>query len=117
VSNNDNNNNLFVQLFLFAVKRGTPDDIELEELGDLIVDKWKKLGRRLDVIDPKLQEIDHAHVELSEKGYHMLKHWRQEKGSAATYQALCHALQHKLVQRQDLAEKFCYINGNYFLQY
>jgi len=46
----------------------------------------------------------------------MLKHWKQEKGSGATYQALCDALQHKHVQRQDLAEKFCYINGNYFLQ-
>ncbi|XP_020617491.1 protein argonaute-2-like isoform X2 [Orbicella faveolata] len=41
----------------------------------------------------------------------MLKHWKQEKGSAATYEALCGALKHRLVQRQDLAEQFCYING------
>ena len=47
----------------------------------------------------------------------MLKHWKQEKGSVATYQVLCEALQHELVQRQDLAETFCYIKGNYFLQY
>jgi len=39
----------------------------------------------------------------------MLKHWRQKTGSAATYQALCDGLKHRLVQRQDLAEKFCYI--------
>jgi len=43
----------------------------------------------------------------------MLKHWKQEKGSAATYQALRDALKHKLVHRQDLAEQFCYIDGKY----
>ena len=47
----------------------------------------------------------------------MLKHWKQNKGSAATYQALCDALRDGLVQRLDLAEKFCYIKGNYFIQY
>ena len=47
----------------------------------------------------------------------MLKHWRQKKGSAATYQALFDALTHNLVQRQDLAEKFCHVDGNYFVQY
>ena len=45
----------------------------------------------------------------------MLLRWKQRKGSAATYQALCDALQHELVKRQDLAEKFCYANGNYLL--
>ena len=85
-------------------------------MADEIVEKWKKLGRRLDVSDAKLHEIDQAHDQLSEKGYHLLKHWKQEKGPAATYQALCDALKHKLVQRQDLAVQFCYINGNYTLQ-
>ena len=47
----------------------------------------------------------------------MLKHWKQEKGSAATYQALCGALTHRLVKRQDLAEQFCYINGKYLIFY
>ena len=104
------------ELFLFVVKYGTPKDDELEELGREIAEKWEKLGRRLGVSDPKIQEIKRAHDQLSEKGYQMLKHWKQEKGFAATYQALCAALQHTHVQRQDLAEKFCYINGNYFLQ-
>ena len=85
-------------------------------MGDEIAEKWKKLGRRLKVSDPTIQEINKAHDQLSEKGYHMLKHWKQEQGSAATYQALCKALQHKRVQRKDLAEKFCCIKGNYFLQ-
>jgi len=45
----------------------------------------------------------------------MLKYWKQGKGCSATYKTLCDALKHKLVQRQDLAEQFCYINGKYFL--
>ena len=81
-------------------------------MGAEIAEKWIKLGRRLDVHDAQLQEIDKGHDQLSEKGYHMLKEWRQKKGSAATYQALCEGLEHKFVQRQHLAEKFCYINGN-----
>ena len=97
-------------------KEGTPTDDELEELGDEIGENWIKLGRRLGVSDPNIEEINKAHDLLSEKGYHMLKHWKQEKGSAATYQALWKALQHKRVQRKDLAEKFCCIKGNYFLQ-
>ena len=99
-------------LFPLVEKEGTPTDNELEELGGEIAKDWIKLGRRLEVSDPNIEEIDEAHDRLSEKGYHMLKHWKQDKGSAATYQALCEALQHKLVQRKDLAEKFCYRNGN-----
>ena len=81
-------------------------------MGAEIAEKKRKLGHRLGVHDAQLQEINKGHDQLSEKGYHMLKDWRQKKGSAATYQALCEGLEHKLVQRQDLAEKFCYINGN-----
>ena len=107
---------LFINLYwiLFVEKHGTPI---LEELGAEIAEKWIKLGRRLGVHDAELQEINKGHDQLSEKGYHMLKNWGQKKGSAATYQALCEGLEHKLVQRQDLAEKFCYSNGNYFLQF
>ena len=100
-----------MELFLLVVKHGIPTDEELEKLGVKIAENWKKLGRRLEVSDPNIQEINKAQDQLSEKGYHMLKHWRQEKGSAATYQGLCDALQHELVQRQDLAETFCYIKG------
>ena len=98
--------------FLFVVKNGTPTDDELEILGEEIGEKWKKLGRRLAVSKARLMEIDHAHKQLSEKGFHMLQHWTQIEGSAATYQALLEALQHQLVERQDLVEKFCYVKGN-----
>ena len=103
------------ELFLFVVKHGTPSETELEILGSRIAEDWRKLGRRLEVSDPTIKNINEGHDQLSEKGYHMLKHWKQERGSAATYKSLCDALQHELVQRQDLAEMFCYINGNYSL--
>ena len=104
-------------MFFFAVKRGTPTPVELQKLGLKIAEKWKQLGRRLGVSNERLSEIDHAHAQLSEKGYAMLEVWRQSKGSAATYQALCDALQDEIVLRRDLAETFCYIKGNYFPQY
>ena len=44
-------------LFLFAVKQGIPTNEELEKLGNEIAEEWEKLGRRLDINDPKLQEI------------------------------------------------------------
>ena len=72
------------ELFLFVVKHGTPTDDELEDLSDEIAENWIKLGRRLRVSDLTIQEINKAHDQLSEKGYHMLKHWKQERGSAAT---------------------------------
>ncbi|XP_078371471.1 uncharacterized protein LOC144655131 [Oculina patagonica] len=100
----------------YAVKQGVPMDEELEELGQKIAGDWERLGRRLHIDDAKLQEIQQAHDQLSEKGYHMLRHWKQDKGSAATYQALRDALQHKLVQRQDLAEQFCYNHGTFAIQ-
>jgi len=101
------------KLFFFVVKGGTPTDDELETLGMDIGDIWIKLGRRLDVTDAKQKEIDSAHKLLSEKAYYTLKHWKQSKGAAASYQALCDALQDQRVQRQDLVEKYCYIKGDY----
>ena len=82
-----------------------------------IAGKWRSLGRRLGVRDTELEGIDQGYNVLAEKGYQMLKRWTETKGSAATYQALCAGLIDRLVTRQDLAEKYCYIKGNYLLQY
>ena len=90
------------------MKAGTPTGDELEEVAGLIGMQWKKLGRRLDVSEAKLREIDQAHDEISEKEYHMLMYWKQGQGVDATYQALHDALLHPLVDRPDIAEKLCY---------
>ena len=104
--------------FFLIVKQGTPTDDDLEVLGSKIETKWIKLGRRLGIKDEMLQEILQAHDELSERGYYMLKCWKQKQGSDATYRALCEALKHDLVKRQDLAEQFCHIKkGNDFLPF
>ena len=96
------------------MKQGALTDEVLEELGNEIGKKWMKLGRRLEVEEPKLQDIDQRYRQLSEKGYQMLLYWIQKKGSAATYQILNAALQHKLVHRKDLAERICCESGNFF---
>ena len=97
------------------MKCGTPTRDEIEQLGSDIASDWMKLGRRLGVSDPTLQTIDEAQYKLPEKGYQMLKLWKENNGADATYQALRDALQHKLVLRKDLVETICYINGNCFL--
>ena len=66
-------------LFLLIVKQGIPTDDELEELGEKVAGNWKKLGRRLDINDPRLQQLHEVHDQPSERGYHMLKHWKQKK--------------------------------------
>ncbi|PFX20305.1 hypothetical protein AWC38_SpisGene15241 [Stylophora pistillata] len=89
-------------------KQGTPSDDELEHLAVKLGGAWKKLGRRLGIKDPKLEEICQSNEALSEKGYQMLRHWKGVNGSAATYQILGQALQTKLVNLRNLAEEFCY---------
>ncbi|XP_022808327.1 uncharacterized protein LOC111345311 isoform X2 [Stylophora pistillata] len=91
-----------------TVKKGTPTNEELEKLGNEIGELWIKLGRRLGVKEPKLQDINQRNEQLCERGYYMLMAWKQENGSVATYQILNAALQHELVQRKDLAEQICY---------
>ncbi|XP_078357687.1 uncharacterized protein LOC144642577 isoform X2 [Oculina patagonica] len=92
-----------------AVKVGTPSNDELEELANEIADSWKKLARRLKVEEAKITAIHKENEELSEKAYKILLHWRQTNApvAPATYQVLFDALNHHLVGRSDLAEKYC----------
>ena len=85
-----------------------PKDGELEGLGQEISDKWTNLGRRLKIEDAKLNAIDEGFHSQNERGFQMLKHWKQKQGSGANYKSLSVALKHKLVQRRDLAEKYCF---------
>lgn len=90
-----------------TVKRGVPKLNELESLGKDIGDKWDVLGRRLQVAE-ELESIDARYKTLPKKGFEMLKHWTQKRGSSATYIVLSGALKDRLLGRTDLAEKYCY---------
>ena len=76
-------------------------------LSEQVEEKWKTFGRRLQVQEAKLTEIDWENMELSEKMYKLLQYWKQETGLTATYTVLHEALCHSLVSRADLADKLC----------
>ena len=89
-----------------AVKEGCPSDYDLELLSAK-VEKWKTLGRRLNINAAELTALDKDNEEWSEKAFAMLKKWKQKNASEATYRCLYDALCHKLMNRKDLAEEFC----------
>ena len=92
---------------LTAAKSGSPGEEELEELAEYITDVYEKLGRRLEIHDAKLYALRKDYEKCSEIAYQMLLHWKQRDASNATYQVLYDALCHSLVNRRDLAQKFC----------
>ena len=100
---------LCCDVFVFVVKQGVPSDEDLERLSQKL-DKWKTVGRRLEIEEARLTAFDNENREWSEKIYKMLLHWKERNGSAATYMVLHDALCHPLVNRKDLAEQF--ITGN-----
>ena len=96
-----------------AVEDGTPKKYDLERLAEEIVAKWEELGRRLlDNNEAELYAIDHQNEKLSKKAYKMLLKWKEAKGSDATFQVLREALCHHLVNRRDLAERYCLVNND-----
>ena len=93
------------------MKDGTPEKDVLERLAVEIVAEWKEVGRRLlNNNEAELDAIDHENKKMSEKAYKMLLKWTAAKGSEATYQVLYNALCDHLVNRRDLAEKYCLVN-------
>lgn len=95
------------ELYIFLVKVGTPTYDELGRLAYDIGFKWKRLGRVLGFLKPVLDEVDTQQEPLMEKGYRMLRQWKERLGAAASYKVLNGALRHESVQGQDLAETFC----------
>ena len=89
---------------MFLVKQGVPSDRDLEGLSQEL-EKWKAVGRRLEIEEAELTALDLENREWSEKVYKMLRHWKERNGSTATYRVLHDALCHPLVNRRDLAEK------------
>ncbi len=102
-------------VLLVSVKEGTPEKDDLERLAKEVVKEWKVLGRRLlENDEAALDAIHKDNEECGEKAYKMLLKWKQAKGaSGATFQVLHDALCHDLVDRKDLAEKFCLVDHDY----
>ena len=94
---------------MFLVKQGVPSDEDLEWLSRKL-EKWKPVGRRLEIEEARLTAFDNENKDYSEKAYKMLLHWKEGNGSSATHKFLHDALCHPLVKRTDLAE--CLITGN-----
>ncbi|PFX13906.1 hypothetical protein AWC38_SpisGene21981 [Stylophora pistillata] len=89
-----------------AVKKGNPENDELEQLAnDIDPSYWTKVGRKLKIDDPKITAIDKENEEFSEKKYKMLLHWKQKNGRHATWKELYQALVN--VNLRDSAEKHC----------
>ena len=96
----------FMRFLGAAVKEGIPSNDDLELLS-VKVEKWKTLGRRLKFEEAELTAFDKENDRLSEKAFAMLLEWKQKNASKATYRCLYNALCHELMNRKDLAEKFC----------
>ena len=91
-----------------VIKEGGPCEDALEELSTCIGEDWMQLGRRLLISQAELDEIDHRRPKFKEKAYRMLLCWKQKNSSNATHSILSDALCHRLVNRRDLAENFCF---------
>ena len=76
---------------------------------------WESLARLLEVREAEIEEIHHDNETPRRKGFKMLMAWKQREGFLATYQVLHDALCHPLVQRQDLAERFCIDAGPFLV--
>ena len=96
---------LFCDVFMLLVKQGVPSNGDLEWLSQKL-ERWKIVGRRLEIEEARLTAFDNENKEWSEKIYKMLLHWKARNGSAATYTVLHDTLCHPLVNRRDLAEEF-----------
>lgn len=73
---------------------------------------WKILGRQLKLTESQLVNIDFEELTVCEKCYGMLIKWTQTEGASANYETLAQALEHKLVNMEDLASKYCYVRDD-----
>ena len=85
-------------------KEGKPSDGDLDELAGKIAAKWQKLGRRLDISQNVLDDIE---ANEKEKPYRMLLRWRDTTTSTSFYCDLYNALCHDRVGLNNVAKEFC----------
>lgn len=85
-------------------------DIDIVSLADEITcQKWKVLGRILGLKDARLDQIEiDKQNNVYEQCYVMLTIWKNSQSSTATCEQLKEALCHKVVMKNEVAERFCY---------
>ena len=60
------------------------------------------------ITEDDIEEIEEKLNTLSQRGFHMMKLWKTKNEEAAENKNLYNALVHNMVQRRDLAEKYCF---------
>ena len=88
-----------------------PTDREIFELAFHIMDSWRRLGRALGIGDTVITQIQVEESDAYERAYMLLKKWREQMGTGASYEALAQALECNIVGRPDLSQTFCYTRG------
>ena len=77
-------------------------------MGQAIGNKWDRLGRRLPGIEQHhIEEIQDRYNSLPERGFQILRRWKEGNGKDADYKALHDALVDELVQAKNLAQEYC----------
>ena len=85
----------------------------LEELEREIRPFWRSLARLLGTEETRITAYESESEEPTEKAaYRMLLDWKQRYGPEASFQVLYNALSHVLVNRKDLAERFCLFDAS-----
>ena len=59
-----------------------------------MANKWKWLGRVLDVPETTIENIQTENDSQDERSYQVLKNWRRTKSSEATVHSLMKAIEH-----------------------
>ena len=101
---------VFCSFFFTEIKDGAVVTVDLNWLSTELGKSWKHLARALNFHKAAIDGFDFAYQQLREKSYQMLLAWKSGEASDATYNVLYKALCDKLVERKDLAEKYCFVN-------
>ena len=88
-------------------------DINVLQLADEIpCHRWKVIGRLLGLEDAFLDQIEvNKSSDVYEQCYEMLITWSRNQAPDATCGQLQQALRNKLIMRNDLVEKYCYVKN------
>lgn len=90
------------------IKRGIPKTSDLLHISNVMTSSWMKFAEVLGFKKAELAQLTLDHPDNFEQCYQMLVRWLRKRGAQANYEVLARALQHPLVNKQDLALHFCY---------